>query len=289
MELSDFRIKTDERIFDLKKRALEDGSIVPLLEFPLLASTGIVEHCFTTREGGVSEGIFAEMNLSYSRGDRKESVDENYRRLARALHVSEGDFVCSHQTHTINVRRVGEKEKGSGVTRERKLCDVDGLITDEPGVVLATSYADCVPLFFVDPVHRAIGLSHSGWRGTVKRMGQVTVDAMNKEFGSEPSEIYAAVGPSICRDCYEVGGEVAEQFAAEFAGHKGEIITTNKNGKYQLDLWRSNEIVLTEAGILPEHLAVTNICTCCNPSLLFSHRASQGRRGNLGAFMYLKE
>lgn len=289
MKLSDFQTKTDGKVFDLEERAIEGKPALPLLKFPLLESTGIVEHCFTTREGGVSEDIFAKLNLSYSRGDRKDAVDENYRRLAQALHVTVDDFVCSDQTHTTNVRRVGKREKGYGVTKERGYRDVDGLITNEPGVVLSTFYADCVPLFFVDPVHRAIGLSHSGWRGTVGRMGKVTVEAMGKAFGSVPSEIYAAVGPSICQDCYEVSEDVAEQFEEEFPEHTSELLKPKAGGKYQLDLWKCNEIVLIKAGILPEHLAVTNICTCCNPTLLFSHRASHGRRGNLGAFMYLKE
>lgn len=275
--------KTESRVIELCNR-----DQMPLLQFPLLRDTGIVEHCFTTRGGGVSKGIFSELNLSYTRGDDRETVDENYRRLAKALGVKVTDFVCSDQTHTTNVRRVGSKEKGYGVTRERGYRDVDGLITNEPGVVLATFYADCVPLYFVDPVHRAIGLSHSGWRGTVGRMGRVTIEAMAEEFGSRPEDIYGAIGPSICQDCYEVSEDVAECFEQEFAPHTQQILEEKGNGKYQLDLWKCNEIVLLEAGILPEHLAVTNVCTCCNPKLLFSHRASKGQRGNLGAFLYLK-
>jgi hypothetical protein len=164
---------------------------------------------------------------------------------------------------------------------------VDGLVTNEPGVVLSTFFADCVPLYFVDPVHRAIGLSHSGWRGTVGRMGERTLEKMASEFGTNPRDVYAAVGPSICQDCYEVSADVADAFAAEFAGHTDDILRSGKNGKYQLDLWESNRIVLCEAGVLPEHLAITNVCTCCNPELLFSHRASRGMRGNLGAFLFL--
>ena len=165
--------------------------------------------------------------------------------------------------------------------------DVDGMITDVPGLILATFYADCVPLYFIDPVHHAIGLSHSGWRGTVGRMGQHTIEVMRREFHSDPGEILAAVGPSICQDCYEVSEDVASAFAKEFSGHECEILIEKGGGKYQLDLWKSNEIVLRDAGILPEHLAVTNLCTCCNPNLLFSHRASHGKRGNLGAFLKL--
>lgn len=162
------------------------------------------------------------------------------------------------------------------------------MITDEPGVVLVTFYADCVPLYFVDPVHKAIGLSHSGWRGSVGRMGQKTLDAMKEAYGTKPEDVYAAIGPSICQDCYEISEDVAEHFYKEFPEYDEKILLNKGNGKYQLDLWKTNEIILLEAGVLPEHLAVTNICTCCNSKRLFSHRESQGKRGNLGAFMCLK-
>ena len=215
-------------------------------------------------------------------------MDENYRRIAKALGAEPEDFVCTDQTHTTKVRRVGKEEKGFGVTRPKPYTDVDGLITNEPGVVLSTFYADCVPLYFVDLVHKAIGLSHSGWRGTVGRMGQKTLEAMQEAFGTDPADVYAAVGPSICQDCYEISEDVAEHFCEEFKGHEDEILINKGNGKYQLDLWKTNEIVLMDAGVLKEHLAVTNICTCCNDKLLFSHRASHGQRGNLGAFLCLK-
>lgn len=245
-------------------------------------------HAFSTRLGGVSEGIYSSMNLSFTRGDKEEAVKENYKRMADAAGFDMNDIVTSDQTHTANVRLVTEKDRGNGITKPRPYADVDGMITNVPGLVLATFYADCVPLYFIDPVHRAIGLSHSGWRGTVAKIGAVTIRRMQEEFGSEPSEIYAAVGPSICQDCYEVSEDVADAFKEAFPGHADEILLDKKNGKYQLDLWRANEIVLTEAGVLKEKIAVTNICTCCNPDLLFSHRASHGKRGNLGAFIYLR-
>lgn len=282
MKYSDFKIKGKEKILDLVTGA------VPVLRFPLFPED-MVEHCFTTREGGVSKGIYESMNLSFTRGDDEADVRKNYDRIARFFGKKAEDIVCSDQTHTTNVLRVGRESAGCGVTRERTYTDIDGLITDEPGVILATFYADCVPLFFVDPVHRAIGLSHSGWRGTVGRMGQVTLEAMHREFGTKAGDVLAAVGPSICQECYEVSEDVMSAFAEEFSGHEDEIIRDQGNGKYLLDLWKSNEIVLTEAGIQRDHLAVTNICTCCNPSLLFSHRASHGKRGNLGAFMMLRE
>ena len=281
--------KNTDNILMVRNHEITEKLVLPLLHYPLLEETGIVEHCFTTRHGGVSEGVCATLNLSFSRGDDPAAVMENYRRVAETFGKTVEDFVCTDQTHTTNVLQVGKGEKGCGVTREKPYTDVDGLITNEPGVILSTFYADCVPLYFVDPVHRAIGLSHSGWRGTVGRMGQKTLEAMRKAYGTRPEDVYAAIGPSICQDCYEISEDVAEHFYAEFQGHGEEILINKGNGKYQLDLWKTNEIVLLEAGILPDHLAVTNICTCCNAKELFSHRASQGKRGNLAAFLMLKE
>lgn len=281
---------------------------VTYLTFPGLSETEAVRHLFSTREGGVSNGIYASMNLSYARGDEKEAVDENYRLIAECLGCSLEDMVCSDQTHTDNVRLVTGQDRGKGVTRPKDYRDVDALITGERGVVLCTFFADCVPLFFVDPVKRAIGLAHSGWRGTVQKIGKKTVEEMGKAFGSDPGDIHAAIGPSICGDCYEVSQDVIEEFAKAFpgarrAGEREELRAADrreesfaetptlwyetKPGKYQLDLWEANRQILLEAGIAEDRIEVTDLCTCCNPKFLFSHRASHGRRGNMGAFLML--
>ena len=277
--------KTEETVLTVK-----ENRGVTYLSFPILEDTGLVSHAFSTRLGGVSKGDFATMNFSFTRGDDRDDVLENYRRMAAALGVDRERMVLTWQTHTTNVRRVTEEDEGKGIVRDRDYRDVDGLITDIPGITLVTFFADCVPLYFLDPVHKAIGLSHSGWRGTVKRMGQVTVDAMKEAFGTRPEDIIACIGPSICGDCYEVGEEVADEFADELKEKYHDVILLKKqNGKYQLDLWKANEIVLKEAGIKGDYLAVTNICTYCNPQLLFSHRRTAERRGNLCAFLSLKE
>lgn len=248
-----------------------------------------IVHAFSTRLGGVSQGIYSSMNLSFTRGDDDAAVYENYRRLAEAVGFSAEDIVTSDQTHTANVRLVTEEDRGNGITKPRPYTDVDGMITNVPGLVFATFYADCVPLYFIDPVHRAIGLSHSGWRGTVAKIGEVTVRRMQEEFGSDPSEIYGAVGPSICQDCYEVSEDVIEQFRAAFPQDKWDALFYGKpDGKYQLDLWEANHQIMLGAGLKEEHISMPNLCTCCNPEFLFSHRASHGRRGNLGAFLGIR-
>ena len=261
---------------------------VEYLTFPSLEKTGIVSHLFSTRIGGASEGIYASMNLSYARGDRKEAVDENFRRIAEIMGREIQDFVLSDQTHTANVRKVTEEDRGKGIVYQKDYCDVDGLITNERHIVLATFYADCVPLFLVDKKHRAIGLSHSGWKGTAGRMGEHTLLAMREAYGTNPEDVEIGIGPSICEDCYEVGEDVAEAFAAGFPDKvRKDILFAKGGGKYHLDLWKANEYIFRMAGVPKEQISVTDICTCCNPNYLFSHRASQGKRGNLGAFLCL--
>ena len=264
---------------------------VPYLRFPALEETGLVIHGFSTRLGGVSQGCYSSMNLSFTRGDDKSAVEENYRRMAAALGVEKESMTLTWQTHTVNVRRVGREDRGKGVTRERDYRDVDGLITDVPGITLVTLYADCVPLYLVDTVHRAIGLSHSGWRGTVRKMGQVTLTAMGEAFGTRPEDVTVCIGPSICQDCFEVGEEVAEAFLQAFPAkyHSAVLKPGRQPGKYQADLWEANRAVFLEAGTAPERIHVTDICTRCNSQYLFSHREHGTERGNLGAFLCLKQ
>ena len=279
------------------------------LSFPLLKETGITKHLFTTRTGGVSQGIFESLNLNFKRGDDPENVRTNYERIARVLRCSVDDMVLSQQTHTTNIRLVTEKDRGKGLTVPLDYQDVDGLVTNERGIVLVTSFADCVPLYFVDPVHHAIGLAHSGWRGTAGQMGMCMVRAMAEQFGSNPQDLYTAIGPSICQDCYEVSEEVAREFKALFEGEEEleqEVFDSGymggtsgryshvvepgvQQGRYQLDLWLANAMILRKTGVPMERIAIADICTCHNPDYLFSHRASQGRRGNLSAFLMLKQ
>ncbi len=265
----------------------EKNGIVYLV-YPGLEETDCVRHLFSTRLGGVSEGHLGTMNLSFSRGDKEEHVRENFQRISGILECDPADFVFSHQTHTANVRIVGSLDRGKGLVNPLDYSDVDGLVTNQEGLVLSTFYADCVPLFFVDPYARVIGLSHAGWRGTIGRIGARTIEKM-EELGADRKRIRAAIGPSICADCYEIGEDVAEPFRKEFAAYEDLILQKKEGGKFRLDLWKCNEIVLKEAGILAENLEITDLCTCCNPELLFSHRASKGRRGNLGAFLMLKK
>lgn len=281
----DFHYKNTNPIFTIK----QTGE-TPVLQFSIFNQTDMVKHGFSTRLGGVSTGIYASMNLGQSRGDDPEKVQQNYRIIADTIGVSTEWMVCSDQTHTTNVKVVTKEDAGKGLLQPKDYQDIDGLITNVPGLCLVTYYADCVPLLFLDPVQKVIASSHSGWRGTVGHMGKITIQKMQSEFGCRPEHILAAIGPSICQDCYEVSEDVIQQFQQAFPENIwADLYYRKENGKYQLNLWKANEWILLNSGILPEHLAVTNLCTCCNSDLLFSHRASHGKRGTLAAFLALKE
>ncbi len=274
----------------------QSGEVVYLV-FPEVEELGVVRHMMSTRLGGVSSGDLGTLNLSFRRGDDPERVTENFRRAAAVLDCVPEDVVCSFQTHTVNVRRVTTEDKGKGVTREQDFADVDGLITNEPGILLSTSFADCVPLLIVDPVKHALGLSHSGWRGTVGRMGAETIRAMEEAFGSRAEDLVAAIGPSICQKCYEVSEDVAAAFRELFITDEmqqqeitiREVLEEKGGGKYQLNLWKANEAIFRSAGVKRENIVTTDICTCCNPDWMFSHRASGGKRGNLSMFAVLED
>ena len=276
----------EQPVLALRKRA---G--VPYLAFPALEKIGVVLHGFSTRLGGVSQGDCATMNFARNRGDAPENIRENYRRMAAALDFDPEQMILSQQTHSVHIRRVTQDDAGKGYSRELDYRDIDGLMTDVPGLVLVTSYADCVPLLFVDPVRRAAAASHSGWRGTVARMGLHTVEAMKEAYGCAPDNLLVGIGPSICPDCYEVGEDVAQAFRDAFClPQTSAVLRPNKTAPdhYFLNLQEAKRQIIIQAGVRPEHIFVSDVCTCCNKELLFSHRGSRGRRGNMGAFLGLR-
>lgn len=277
----------------IEEKTVSDGDseyVVQVIGFETYRNYTWLTHGFSTRYGGVSDGIYKSMNLSFSQGDDERCVLKNHGIMAKTMGVELADMVYSHQTHTTNVLRVTREHAGMGFTVTRNFHDVDGFVTDVPGLMLVTAYADCVPLYFADTRLHVIGLSHSGWRGTVNNMAQATVDKMSYEFGSRPCDIAAFIGPSICASCYEIGDDVAQNFRDRYGAESEKILTKKEaasEDKYYLNLHAANRINMLNAGISPQNIHVTDICTCCNPELLFSHRASKGKRGGLCGYMMI--
>ncbi len=264
----------------------KDGIVY--ITFPLFDKTNLVNHAFTTRIGGVSEGYYSSMNMSFTNGDSERKVFENYKRICAVIGTDPERAVLSQQTHTNNVRIVTEDDIGKGIVKGRDYTDVDGLITNISGVTLVTQYADCTPLLFCDKVKKVIATSHAGWRGTASEIGRVTVEKMRDNFGCDPKDIICAIGPSICQGCYEVDDAVYEPLSKIPYLSKDKIFIKKNNGKYQLDLWETNKEILMNAGIREENIDVTDLCTNCHPDVFHSHRFTKGKRGNLAALIALK-
>ena len=267
---------------------------VPLIESPLLQEIRGLRHGFSTRKGGVSKEHLSSLNLGFNLGDEREKVLENFRILGSLFEAKPEDFVLTQQTHSVNVRRVGREDRGKGIFRERDYTDVDALMTDEEGVILSAFSADCVPILFYDKGHRAIASCHSGWRGTHGRILARVIEAMQREFSSKPEEIYIAIGPSICKNCYEVSEDVGEAFLDAFPALREMTKNTSpvervSEEKFHIDLWELNRWIALENSIPAENISVSGYCTMERPDLFFSHRYSQGKRGVQGAFIGLSE
>lgn len=266
-------------------RITDDRGII-YIEFTPFDKFDWVKLHFSTRIGGVSSGIFSSMNFAFDRGDDIENVYKNYDLFLETMGLSRNDCVCSRQTHTTNVLAVDRRHAGMGLTKDRDFDNIDGLITNEKNLCLVTYFADCVPVYFIDPVNHCIGASHSGWRGTVANITHETVSLMRKTYGTIPENLYTFIGPSICQECYEVDENVAEQFRNAYGLNESDIIIRPKgNNKYLLNLQAANYFNMIHEGIHPDNIGITDICTSCNSDWLFSHRASHGQRGVLCGFM----
>ena len=254
---------------------------------PAFEQSGIVKHGFSSRLGGVSKGEYDSLNLSFKKKDNPDNVRENFTRLCRALEIQPEQMVFPDLVHRNRVISVDYSHQGMGFTRKSEIHEVDGLVTNRPGVALVTYYADCVPLFFLDYKRRVIGLSHSGWRGTTAKIGQQTLNAMQQHYGTRPEDCLVGIGPSIGPCCFEVDSSVADEFIDVWPEHQNEIVKTLKNGKFTVDLWKANRIQLEEMGVPASSITISALCTACNTDIFFSHRKEKGRTGSLAAVLML--
>jgi len=253
--------------------------------FEHIEATGMVRHGFTTKHGGISEGVFSTMNLSYTRGDTPSNVSENIKRASSAMGMHKGKTVFCQQVHGNKVVCANENLMNCRDIYPEAVLETDGLVTNISGLILCTIHADCVPLFFIDPVRKAIGMAHAGWRGTLNDIAKKAVNQMKQRFTCKPTDILVGIGPSIGGCCFEVGKDVAEKFSNKF-GFTGEIIQ-REGGKYKIDLQKANEEVLINTGILRSNIESARICTMCHGEDFFSHRRDGVARGSMAAFIQL--
>ncbi|HZK34717.1 MAG TPA: peptidoglycan editing factor PgeF, partial [Bacillota bacterium] len=229
---------------------------------PSFSQTGLVKHGFSSRLGGVSTGQCTSLNLGFKRKDSPENVRENFEIICSAMGISTDKLVFTDQVHKDKVVVVGEADLAKGFAKDSGIGETDGLITNKPGLALVTFYADCVPLYFVDPKVKAIGLAHAGWRGTVSKIGAKTVRAMEEHFGTDPADCLAGIGPSIGRCCFEVDKPVADHFTSAYPEHATDLIE-EKGDKYHIDLWAANRLQLMQAGLVDTNITRASTCTFC--------------------------
>ncbi len=247
-----------------------------------------LDHAISTRFGGVSQAPFDKMNLAMHNGDDKKAVLENRSRFCKAFSITSATICTCEQVHSSNIRQVTAADAGRGATSyEDAIKETDALITNVKNVPLMLFFADCTPVLFFDPEHQAIGISHAGWKGTVHKIAQKTVQAMQAAFQTDPKKCLVGIGPSIGPCCYEVGSEVQLQFRKAFPNDANTIIKPFQQ-KWKLDLWAANRIQLEDVGILAENIDMADTCTACNSDVFFSYRADQGKTGRIAAMLCLK-
>ncbi len=244
-------------------------------------SAGGLSHIFTTRHGGFSTGPLALMNMSPAR-ENPETVIKNYKAVCACEDIPAEKCVLSHQTHTDNIRIATVEDAGKGLFCKSDINDVDGLVTNVKNLPIVIFYADCVPVLLYDPVKKVIAAVHAGWRGTINNIAGKAVKVMSENFGTNPCDILAAIGPSIGPCCFETGEDVKKEFV--LAGLSKYV--TNKNGSIYIDLQSSNKEFLLNAGV--ENISISGLCTKCNCDDFFSHRGCGADTGRMALIACLK-
>jgi len=278
---------------------------LPLLTFSTLSAFPELTHAVSTRYGGTSLPPYDSLNLTWTSGDEPEAVEENHQRLCEALELPRSELVSPRQVHSVTVHRVGANDRGQFIPA------CDALVTSAREVPLLLRFADCVPVLLFDPQQKVIGLAHAGWRGTVARIAQATVEVMVEALGSRPSDLIAAIGPAIGPCCYEIGPDVAAAVRYAFGTDTGllgppaklmegwpiqseraiqsvahSLQETKHAPPLHFDLWGANELLLRQAGV--EQIEVAGICTCCHSEQFFSYRAERGKTGHHGALLSIR-
>lgn len=260
----------------------QDQDSLRYFTFESLTGDGL-HHAIFTRRGGTSLAPWDSLNLGGTVGDDPEHVRTNRQLAFHSLGLSVHNMFDVWQVHSADVL---------ATSRPRSLAaphqQADAIITDQPGLALFMRFADCVPIFLYDPHHRAIGLVHAGWKGSLNQIAGRAVQAMAAEYRSDPLEIKAAIGPSIGPHHYEVGQEVADQVRQVFGADAVGLLQSADDGSdgVKFDLWNANRLVLERAGV--RQVEISEICTACHPQDWYSHRAEHGKTGRFGAILALR-
>jgi polyphenol oxidase len=264
---------------------IENGGVGAVI-FPRLADPKVLKHAVSTRLGGVSGKAFHSLNVSFKVGEEAVLVSENRELLSNSIGMDLNRAVWVDQVHSDKVLQLESSNRSS---EGGSLGEADGLITNETNIPIMILVADCLPVLFYDSVHKAIGLAHAGWRGTVNHVAAKTLLAMGEAYGSQPGDVRAVLGPCIGSCCYEVGEDVKVEFENVFPW-AGEVLAQSSPRHWKLDLAEANARQLLEVGMKPENLIASKLCTIENIDLFYSHRAEASvlqPTGRVGAFMML--
>lgn len=281
---------------------LEDGQASSLLTLAPWHQFPGIRAGFTTRVGGVSTTPYASLNCGLHVGDLAEDVRSNRRRIAEQAGFAYEAWTCAEQVHGSRVHIVQATDKGKGRNdREDAIQDADALVTNVPGIMLASFYADCVPLYFVHPASRTVALAHAGWKGTSLAIAAETIRVMHEQFACPPEAVHAAIGPSIGGCCYEIDREVAFRLAdaigaadsltrdGHSSGELGCALQVRTDGRYVADLKEINRQIMIKAGIQPTRIEISRYCTSCRTDMFFSHRREKGSTGRMASWIGWEE
>ncbi len=258
-----------------------------LYRIPCFEETGLVTAVFTTRNGGLSDIPYRTLNLGYHVGDVNDRVAGNRSKVCDALGWKLESTVAGEQVHGDRIAVVTKEDIGRGAFNyDDPIPNTDALITNEPGVVLSSFYADCVPVFLFDPVGKVVAIAHAGWKGTLAGIAGKTLKEMERLYGVQPGNCLAAIGPSIGPCCYEVDGSVKQAFEASFSWWE-TVLKNKQHDRWELNLWETNSMILLNAGVQKENVMLSRICTSCNIEKFFSYRREK-ITGRMGAFIALK-
>lgn len=248
-----------------------------------------LEAGFTTKNGGVSKQVFTGLNFGFHVGDDQGSVCQNRLLLANKINFPLDSWIGAEQTHGVHIQKVSKKDQGRGSEDyDSSFNDTDGFFTDETGILLTLCYADCVPLYFIEPDSRLIGAAHAGWKGTVSGIGTEMISKFQQN-GAKTEKISAVIGPSICKKCYIVDERVTLLVKNVLEGVESLPYNQVSEGQYSLDLKELNRQILLKAGVKNENIHVTDFCTSCHSEHFYSHRRDKGNAGRMLAYIGWKE
>ncbi len=254
---------------------------LPVLRIRAFDPYPYLSHAVFTRRGGISQGPYRSLNLSIAVGDDPQVVAKNFEQACQVVNTTPAQTVSCHLIHSADILTINK------ANRRRVMGKADGLITADPDIYLAMRFGDCTPLIFFDPVRRAIGVAHAGWRGTMKNAAGATIREMVNQLGCRPQDIIAVIGPAIGPCCYEVGPEVITTAAKAFDDPDHLFIWRNgRTNRAYFDMWTANQQQLAASGV--QQIIQSGLCTACHTDLFFSHRAEKGHTGRFGVIIGLR-